>query len=248
VAAAGLHQVGGNGAEGSAFGGLFLVFVFYAFHCADGGACHCRCSSVLLRAGAALNRTFLNGFYAVIAGDAYDFRDNGQVTKWGVQFVEGQPDLSAAGNSRGLDAAHVSLNFGSRRQVKSAACLQWFERPYPERRVFLRTLGAQVVFKTHEEFGAGSHGKSLYREPMALAIGAMTRLIVTLRGAPVAWSFNRLLGAQRYGSTETDNEHSGADENRAEFQTIHVSSRTAPGTALCIFKARRESIRTARTG
>src|SRR6266699_1962247 len=69
VAAAGFHQVRGEGPEGRAFS--------------------CRCSSVLLRAGAALNQAFLirHGFYAVIAGDAHDFRDNGQVTKFGVKFV-----------------------------------------------------------------------------------------------------------------------------------------------------------------
>src|SRR5438034_1823404 len=161
VAAAGFHQVRGEGPEGRAFRSFLFVFVFYAFYCADGRASSCRCSSVLLRAGAALNQAFLirHGFYAVIAGDAHDFRDNGQVTKFGVKFVEGQPDLSAAGDPCSLDAADVSRNFRSRRQVKAAACFQWFERLYFERGVFLRALGAQFVFETHEEFGAGSHGK-----------------------------------------------------------------------------------------
>src|SRR2546429_3029730 len=49
-------------------------------------------------------------------------------------------------------------------------------------------------------------------------------------------------------STESDNQHRRADENRAEFQTVHVSSRNAAVAALCIFWARRGSLRTARRG
>src|SRR6267154_1584797 len=179
AAAARLHEIRRERPHCSAFGCLFLVFVFDALHGADCCACRSRLRGILLRAASALYESLLprTRFHAVVARHVHDFGHDWQIAEPGVDFVKRQPKFRTARHSCRLDMADVTANLRSGWQKDAARRFEWLQRLHLEPGVGLRTFSAQLFIQPHQKLGARGHCVGFNRQPVPLTVRLMTLLV-----------------------------------------------------------------------
>src|SRR5260370_20473125 len=237
MATSGLHEVCRQRPQRSTFGGFFLVFVLYAFHCADRRSRCGRLCGILLCAAPALDESFLprSRFYAMVPRHAHDLRDNRQAAKFCANLVERQPDFRASRHSRRFHVA-VPAYLRSGRQINPAARFERLKRLHFELCVFLRAPGAQFLFKPHEKLCPWSNRVGYHRQPMPFHVRLLT-LLVTPLCCRFSWRFLSLILCFACGAqAKRHRQNRDAGGYNANFLSFHgllprnaEQTRNAPG-------------------